>query len=199
MFNLFYAVLLIVMVRQMYVCSFYYYYCSLRMNPKDVYTDFIVELTQQLKMKDSLFIALLTKHRLFFGELKAKVREQSTEAEASSLFLQEAIERPLEMNDVDPFMKLLSSMEEFGGPLEKLSTDMRKRLNSLTTESQSTDILGKYLIHIFVYMYHIYPNKSRAHINAWARISAGIQCSKEIDAYVKYRKGSYKCLVKNCL
>ena len=184
----------------MYVCSCYYYYCSLRMNPKDVYADFIVELTQQLKMKDSLFIALLTKHRLFFGELKAKVREQSTEAEASSLFLQEAIERPLEMNDVGPFMKLLSSMEEFGGPLEKLSTDMRKHLNSPTTESQSTDILGKYL-YIFVYMYHIYLNKSRAHINTWARINAGVQHSKvNRRLYINaVRAHTYKRLVNNRL
>ena len=113
------------------------------MNPKDVHADFNVELVQQLKLKDPIFIARLTKQRLFFGERKAKVREQSTEAEASSLFLQEAIERSLETNDAEPFMKLLSAMDQFGGPLEKLSTEMRKCLNSPTTESQSTDILGK--------------------------------------------------------
>ena len=115
------------------------------MNPKDVCADFNVKLVQQLKLKDPIFIAILTKQRLFFGELKAKVREQSTEAEASSLFLQEAIERSLETNDAEPFMKLLSAMDQFGGPLEKLSTEMRKCLNSPTTESQSTDILGKYV------------------------------------------------------
>ena len=79
------------------------------MNPKDVYADFNVELVEQLKLKDPIFIARLTKQRLFFGELKAKVREQSTEAEASSLFLQEAIERSLETNDAEPFMKLCIS------------------------------------------------------------------------------------------
>ena len=115
------------------------------MNPKDVYADFNVKLVRQLKLKDPIFTAILTKQRLFFGELKAKVREQSTEAEASSLFLQEAIERSLETNDAEPFMKLLSAMDQFGGPLEKLSTEMKKRLNSPTTESQSTDILGKYV------------------------------------------------------
>ena len=124
------------------------------MNHSDVYTNFNVELVQQLKMKDPIFIAMLTKQRLFFGELKAKVREQSTEAEASSLFLQEAIEPSLESNDPEPFMKLLLAMNQFGGPLEKLSTEMRKCLNSTTClnsptntidESQSTDTQGKYL------------------------------------------------------
>ena len=125
------------------------------MNHSDVYANFNVELVQQLKMKDPIFIAMLTKQRLFFGELKAKVREQSTEAEASSLFLQEAIEPSLETNDPEPFMKLLSAMDQFGGPLEKLSAEMRKCLKStmkclksttsITDESRSTDTLGKNL------------------------------------------------------
>ena len=96
-------------------------------------------------MKDPIFIAMLTEQRLFFGELKAKVREQSTEAEASSLFLQEAIERSLETNDTEPFMKLLSAMDQFGGPLKKLSMEMKECLNLTTTEPQSTDTSGKYL------------------------------------------------------
>ena len=128
------------------------------MSHRDVYANFNVELVQQLKMKDPLFIAMLTKQRLFFGELKAKVREQSTEAEASSLFLHEVIERSLESNDPEPFMKLLSAMDQFGGPLEKLSAEMRKCLNSTTNttnKSQSTDNLGKYLIgYIIIHMYN---------------------------------------------
>ena len=114
-----------------------------------MYAEYNVELVQQLKMKDPVFIATLTKQRLFSGELKAKVREQSTEAEASSLFLHEVIERSLETNDPEPFMKLLSAMDQFGDPLKKLSAEMRKCLNSTTNtinKSQSTAILGKYLI-----------------------------------------------------
>ena len=30
----------------------------------------------------------------------------------------------------------------------------------------------------FFHMYHIYPNKSKAHINTWARINAEVQYSK---------------------
>ena len=125
------------------------------MSHSDVYANFNVELVRQLKMKDPIFIAMLTKQKLFFGELKAKVREQSTEAEASSLFLYEVIERSLESNDPEPFMKLLSAMDQFGGPLEKLSTEMRKCLNcttkcfnstaDTTNKSQSTDTLSKNL------------------------------------------------------
>ena len=128
------------------------------MDHSNVYAEYNVELVQQLKMKDPIFIAMLTKQKLFFGELKAKVMEQSTEAEASSLFLHKVIERSLESNDREPFLKLLSAMDQFGGPLEKLSTEMRKRLNSTTNttnKSQSTDILGKYLIgYIIIHMYN---------------------------------------------
>ena len=125
------------------------------MSHSDVYANFNVELVRQLKMKDPIFIAMLTKQKLFFGELKAKVREQSTEAEASSLFLHEVIERSLESNDPEPFMKLLSAMDQFGGPLEKLSAEMKKCLNcttkyfnstaDTTNKSQSTDTLSKNL------------------------------------------------------
>ena len=115
------------------------------MNHKDVYANFNVELVQQLKMKDPIFVAMLTKQHLFFGGLKDKVLEQSTEIEASSLFLLKAIEHPLNNGDSEPFMKLLSAMDEFGDPLKKLSTEIRKSLISTATDSQSTDILGKYL------------------------------------------------------
>ena len=128
------------------------------MDHSNVYAEYNVELVQQLKMKDPIFIAMLTKQKLFYGELKAKVMEQSTEAEASSLFLYKVIERSLESNDPEPFMKLLSAMDQFGGPLEKLSAEMRKCLKSTTNttnKSQSTDILGKYLIgYIIIHMYN---------------------------------------------
>ena len=42
----------------------------------------------------------------------------------------------------------------------------------------------------------IYLNKSRAHINTWAQINTGVQCSKVNNAYVKCRKGLYKSQVK---
>ena len=132
------------------------FFTYIEMSHGDVFANFNVELVQQLKMKDPVFIAMLTKRRLFFGELKAKVREQSTEAEASSLFLHEVIERSLESNNPEPFMKLLSAMDQFGGPLEKLSAEMRKCLNPTTTEPQSTDTLGKYL-NVIVSI-HVYNN-----------------------------------------
>ena len=136
------------------------------MNHRDVYTNFNVKLVQQLKMKDPIFIAKLTEQHLFFGELKAKVREQSTEAEASSLFLHEVIERSLESNDPEPFMKLLSAMDQFGGPLEKLSSEVRKCLNPTITEPQSTDTSGKYLnVIISILLYGSYVNAVGSKIN----------------------------------
>ena len=111
------------------------------MNPKEAYINFNVPLVQQLKMKDPIFIARLTQQDLFFGELKAKVRGEATAPHAASLFLQEVIEPSLENNDDGPFFKLLSAMDQFGGPLKSLSAEIRK---SITKELQSTDTLGKY-------------------------------------------------------
>ena len=39
------------------------------------------------------------------------------------------------------------------------------------------------------HIYRIYPNKSRAHINAWARINAGVQHSKVNRHLYKIWKG----------
>ena len=38
-------------------------------------------------------------------------------------------------------------------------------------------------------------NRSRAHVNTWAQINTRVQHSKEINTYVKHKRGSYKCLV----
>ena len=144
----------------LWVTKYQLVFIYIEMDHRNVYAEYNVELVLQLKMKDPIFIAMLTKQRLFFGELKAKMREQSTEAEASSLFLHEVIERSLESNDPEPFMKLLSAMDQFGGPLEKLSAEMRKCLKSTTrtnttNQFQSTDILGKYLTgYIIIHMYN---------------------------------------------
>ena len=40
-----------------------------------------------------------------------------------------------------------------------------------------------------VYKYCIYPNKSRAHINAWAEINAGVQCREVNKHLCKIQKG----------
>ena len=42
------------------------------------------------------------------------------------------------------------------------------------------------------YIYRIYPNKSRADINAWAQTNAGFSTLKEINAHVKGKRSSYK-------
>ena len=44
-------------------------------------------------------------------------------------------------------------------------------------------------IRFSLYTYRIYPNKSRAHINAWAQINAGVQHSKVNKHLCKMQKG----------
>ena len=45
--------------------------------------------------------------------------------------------------------------------------------------------------YIYIYIaYHIYPNKSRAHINAWAQINTGVQRCKVNKRLCKIQKGS---------
>ena len=117
------------------------------MKPKDAYNKFTVELMHQLKMKDPYFIARLTKQGLFFGRLnlKAKLREQPTEAEATNLFLQDVIEPCLETDDAGPFFKLLAAMDEFGGLSKDLSARIKQHLDYTTNEEQSTSTLGEFL------------------------------------------------------
>ena len=51
--------------------------------------------------------------------------------------------------------------------------------------------------YINLWMYRIYPNKTRAHKHLAP--NTGVQHSKENNAHVKYRKDSYKCWIKNYL
>ena len=126
-----------------------YYHCfylfHTEMKPKDAYNKFNAKLMYLLKMKDPHFIARLTTKDLFYGELKAKVGEQPTEAKANNVFLQDVIEPCLETDDAEPFFKLLAAMDEFGGPSKDLSAEIKQHLDDTTNEAHSTSTLGEFL------------------------------------------------------
>ena len=141
----------------MYIISCYLFmHRNEAMKPKDAYIKFNVQLMRQLKLKDPYFIASLTTRGLFCGglNLKAKLREQPTEAEATNLFLQEVIEPCLETDDAELFFKLLEAMDEFGGPSKDLSAEIKQHLDYTTNEEQFTSTLGEFLdFGVPVYIY----------------------------------------------
>ena len=83
-------------------------------------------------MKDYHFIAKLTQQNLFSGTLKEDVMESPKPAEAASLFLFRAVERPLGVAVREPFDKLLLVMENFGDPtLNKLAKEIKQKLSAI--------------------------------------------------------------------
>ena len=87
---------------------------------------------QYLPLKDYHFIALLTQQHLFSGTLKEDVMESTKPAEAATLFLLKAVERPLSIADREPFDKLLLVMEKFGdSTLNKLAKEIKHKLSNI--------------------------------------------------------------------
>ena len=87
---------------------------------------------QYLPLKDCHFIAFLTQQHLFSGTLKEDVMELTTPAEAATLFLMRAVERPLSIADREPFDKLLLVMEKFGdSTLNKLAKEIKHKLSNI--------------------------------------------------------------------
>ena len=83
-------------------------------------------------MKDHHFIAMLTQKHLFPGTLKEEVIQSATSAEAASLFLYKAVERPLSVGHMEPFDKLLLVMEKFEDlTLNKLAEVIKQKLGDI--------------------------------------------------------------------
>ena len=96
---------------------------------KKVFDEFNPNLVRILPLKDPYFLAELTKQHLFSGNLKAEVMAESTQANATSKFLFGAIERSLDVDDREPFDRLIQVMEKFGDlTLNKLAQDIKQEL-----------------------------------------------------------------------
>jgi len=94
-----------------------------------VFTEYYPQLLSSLPMKDVNFTALLFQRNLFPGNVKAKVKSESTAQEGAEFFLDTVIDPPLRSNDSEPFMKLLSVMESFNSPpLQKLAHTINQKL-----------------------------------------------------------------------
>ena len=63
-------------------------------------------------MDDAVFLELLKDHNLFSGDLKGQVQARATKMEKAVWFLDNAIDRPLDINDFEPLCKLITAMTD---------------------------------------------------------------------------------------
>ena len=82
-------------------------------------------------MNDAVFVALLKKNEFFSGNQKAAMQAQCTEVEKAQYFLDEIVERDINMF----FVKLLSVMEVYGEPIATLASKIKERIG-LTSSSR---------------------------------------------------------------
>ena len=98
-------------------------------NARKVFNEYNPKLVRLLPLKDPYFVASLTQQNLFSGVLKEKVMRASTRADASACFLYETIECSLDVDDVEPFNKLLIVMENFENlTLIKLAREIKQKM-----------------------------------------------------------------------
>ena len=101
------------------------------MTALDVLHEFYPELVSSLPMKNNVFIEMLDKKDLFFGNMSAVVQSKPTSADAAAYFIDNVIERSLSGSFVytEIFEKLLVVMEEFNTqPLKQLASSIRQKL-----------------------------------------------------------------------
>ena len=99
-----------------------------KMDAKKVFEEFKPKLVRLLPLKDPLFTAELTRQNLFSGNLKEEVMEARTQADAADRFLDEAVERPLNIGYKEPFDKLLLVMEKFDNlALKRLAGEINQK------------------------------------------------------------------------
>ena len=101
------------------------------MDAKEIFKEFNPKLVHSLPMEDPYFIAELTKQNLFYGNLKEEVKAAPTQADAAASFLYKAVERSLDIDDKEPFDKLLLVMKGFDNiTLKKLAREIKQRITT---------------------------------------------------------------------
>ena len=110
-----------------------------------MYRDFHLKLLETLPMHDVVFLELLKHQNLFPGDLKQQVQSRTTTKEKVAWFLDNAIENPLNIDDFEPFCKLLTVMADEvhlkHDSLKQLAAKIEQELDkqtSLTTMKGST-------------------------------------------------------------
>jgi len=111
------------------------------MSALGVYNEFNPKLVNSLPIKDPIFSSKLVQKGMFFGNVKAKVKAQPTDADATEYFLDHVIQPPLENGDTGPFEKLLTVMEQFNSQqLKKLASTIRQSLEDVAKASKGDEV-----------------------------------------------------------
>ena len=88
-------------------------------------------------MDDVVFMKLLENQYLFSGDLKEQVQARATRKEKVAYFLDNAIERPLNIDNFEPLCKLLTVMTDETHlkdvSLKQLATKIEVELNKETS------------------------------------------------------------------
>ena len=79
---------------------------------KKVYSDFILILLEYLPMDDVVFLELLNDQDLFSSDLREQVEAKATTMEKAVCFVTYAIYRPLNIDNFEPFFRLLAVMAD---------------------------------------------------------------------------------------
>lgn len=118
-----------------------------------IFNEYNPTLVRLLPLKDPHFMAKLTQQGLFAGNLKAQVMNATTHADATTIFLYDAIEKYLHCDITEPFDKLLLAMENFENQeLQKVANEIKQKV----TKNDSKTISG--IINCKLQWDLIYPN-----------------------------------------
>ena len=102
-----------------------------------MYRDFSLKLLESLPMDDVVFLELLKDHNLFSGDLKEQVQARATRREKAVWFLDNAIDRPLSIDNFEPLCKLLTVMTDEvhlnNDSLKQLAYTMKQELEKETS------------------------------------------------------------------
>lgn len=96
-----------------------------------VFTKYYEKLVSSMPMKDAIFIAKMYSKSLFPGDLKAQVETKSSSQDAAAYFLDNSIQKDLKNGRAKSFMKVLSTLMEYGDTCKDLSSEIMQKLNSM--------------------------------------------------------------------
>ena len=99
---------------------------------KKVFKDFRIKLIRSLPMKDIMFMELLNKENLFPGSLKEQIEGKATKSEKAVLFLDEAIQPSIDIDQFERLTKLLTVMSDEvyqDDSLKQLAAELREKID----------------------------------------------------------------------
>ena len=96
-----------------------------------------------MPMKDTTFIAKMYSKYLFPGNLKAQVQTKSSSQEAAAYYLDNYIQKDLKNGRNNSFLKLLSTLEEWGDTCKDISLEIMQKLRSTSSTYINGCFTGK--------------------------------------------------------